>query len=109
MTLSPPKSDAPGLHAVNLFFTSLGTASPVVEPPPNYITLYELDQPDPDGHITRLNFPSTSGTLANCDQEGCAGDRNQWGEIAGSSHPGTGVSAEMRMAGTAEDRSNCRH
>ncbi len=73
------------------------------------MTLYEPGQPAPDGHIMRLSFPSTSGTLASCDREGCEGNRTRWGENAGSSHPGTGVTAEMRMAGTAEDRSNCRH
>lgn len=72
------------------------------------MALYEPDRPDRDGHITRLSFPFTSGTLEDCDRQGCDGDRAQWGENAGSSYPGTGVSAEMRMVGTAEYRHNCR-
>ena len=66
------------------------------------MTLYELDRPDRDDRVTRLSFPSTPVTLTTCDRQGCHGDMTQWGENTGSSHPGTGVSAEMRMVETAE-------
>ena len=74
----------------------------------NYMKLYETDSPDADDRITRLSFPSTSMTITNCDRQGCDGDTTQWGTNTGSSHPATGVSAEMRMVGTAEYRHNCR-
>ena len=74
----------------------------------NYMTLYEMDRPDRDDYITKLTFPSTSVTLTNCDQQGCDGDTTQWSANTGSSRPLTGVSAEMRMVGTAEYRHNCR-
>ena len=74
----------------------------------NYMKLYETDRPDGDDRITRLSSFSTSVTLTNCDRQGCDGDTTQRGADTGSSHPATGVSAEMRMVGTAEYRHSCR-
>ena len=74
----------------------------------NYMTLYEMDWPDRDDHVTKLRFPSSSVTLTSCDQQGCDGDTTRWRENTGSSHPLTGVSADMRMVGSAECRHNCR-
>ena len=74
----------------------------------NYMKLYEMDRPDGDDRITRLSFPSTSVTQTNRDRQGYDGDTTQWGADTRSSHAAIGVSAEMRMVGSAEYRHNCR-
>ena len=92
-------TNPPGCSNLNGYtVTSLG----------NYMDLYELDLPDRDDHVTKLSYPDKTVTLTGCDEDGCSESTSSWSRQSSSSHPGTGVRAEMRISVSARHRNYCR-
>ena len=73
----------------------------------NYMTLYELDWPDNDDRIERLNFPGTSVTLTGCTYNGCPERTSGWVDMTGSSSAGADIEANLRVKVSATVEGNC--
>ncbi len=67
----------------------------------NYMSLFELDYPDPDDAVERLYFPGTSVTFSGCSYERCPERTTGWVVMTSSSSPTARVEAELRMKAKA--------
>ena len=63
----------------------------------NYMEIKELDRPDGDSSVDRLEFPSTSITLRNCTEGGCTGGTTNWVDETSSEVEEAIVNAQLRM------------
>lgn len=69
----------------------------------NYMTLYELDEPDSDDYVDRIFFPGTYVTLTGCDHDGCPEKTSGWVKKRSSNT----ANAELRMKASAYLEGSC--
>lgn len=75
---------------------------------PNYMDLYELDQPDSHDFVTRISRRNTVVEFRNC-ASGRPDRRTAWQDQYFSRVSTSGVSAQMRMTASATFKSFCRN
>ena len=90
-----PSVDRPGSLDVELHGCSQKNGFRVIES--NYMEIKELDWPDGDSSVDRLEFPSTSITLRNCTEGGCTGGTTNWVDETSSEVEEAIVKAQLRM------------
>ena len=79
----------------------------VIRQSENYMTIYELDEPDRDDLIETLYFPGTSVTLRSCDHDVCPERTSSWVDLSSSTSSRTHVRAELRMKASAQLMGAC--